>query len=83
MPYQGETFLYSRRKNSAPVKAVAVWPDGKELAAEPSGRSSFVMDLFSDREQKREHKRNHEVGQKAQYSKYHYKRIVVEITGLE
>ncbi|MFV8357658.1 hypothetical protein ACNQGB_15905 [Flavobacterium sp. XS1P32] len=34
--------MYSCQRNSAPTKAVAVCPDGKEYE-EPSGRSMFVI----------------------------------------
>lgn len=45
IPYQMETSLYSCHKNSAPAKAVAVCPDGKELNPLPSGLSTFEFDF--------------------------------------
>src|SRR5690606_33046504 len=42
IPYQIETSLYSCHKNSAPINAVAVCPDGKELYVLPSGRCTLV-----------------------------------------
>ena len=45
IPYQMETSLYSCQRNSAPAKAVAVCPEGKELKAEPSGLSTFAIDF--------------------------------------
>src|SRR5688572_5696790 len=38
MPYQGERYLYSCRRNSAAINALEVWPDGKESVLLLSGR---------------------------------------------
>ncbi|WP_370478358.1 hypothetical protein [Tamlana flava] len=41
MPYQTEMSLYSCSKNSAPINAVAVWPEGNELLVDASGLSTL------------------------------------------
>ena len=38
MPIQGDTSRYSLNRIWAPVKAMAVWPDGNESLLLPSGR---------------------------------------------
>lgn len=50
MPYHIETSLYSCHKNSAPMKATAVCPEGNELFADLSGLSTFAVYfmLFTD-----------------------------------
>src|SRR5690554_7349638 len=43
MPYHIETSLYSCHKNSAPIKATAVCPEGKEFFADLSGLSTLAV----------------------------------------
>ena len=38
IPYHGEMSLYSCLRNSAPMNAIAVCPDGNEFRLAPSGR---------------------------------------------